>query len=177
MTAPPRIVDGQLPHGRWVCTEEEAKTAYVDGQPGDREAIWAEWQQITGALRAVVGEVPACWLSGSFFTDKPNPSDIDCLYIVDSDRLVRATQADVRHSWLLQTVAASQVKNTFGVRVDSYILEWKPTPGCDVLEGTQGYLQQRGYWDNLWCRVRDADARLDAIPRRGYLEVQLDGYK
>lgn len=177
VTAPPPIVDGWLPHGRWACTEKEAKAAYVDGRPGDRETIWREWEQITKALRSVVGEIAACWLSGSFFTDKPDPSDIDCLYIIDSVRLMEAISAEARHAQLLEIVAQSRVKELFGVRVDSYILEWIPTSGCEILEGTHGYLQQRGYWDNLWCRVRDADARLDAVPRRGYLEVHLDGYK
>jgi hypothetical protein len=176
MTTPP-LDGGWLPPGRWVCTEEEAKAVYVDGQPGDREDIWLEWQQVTSAVRDVVGEVAACWLSGSFFTDKPDPRDIDCVYIIDSTRLIDAAASDPRHAMFLYQVATSQLKDVHGVRVDSYVLEWMPTPGAEMPEEAKEYLGWRGYWDDLWCRIRDEDARLDSIPRRGYLEVYLDGYK
>ncbi|MFD0856739.1 DUF6932 family protein [Actinomadura adrarensis] len=174
---PPPLVDGQLPHGRWVCTEEEVKAAYIDGQAGDREEIWREWREVTGVLRNIVGEVAACWLSGSLFTDKPDPADVDCVYIIDVERLLTAANSDARHDAFLRYVARSQLKDVYDVRVDSYILEWTPTPGPAISDVARGYLRRRGYWDDLWCRVRDEDPRLDSIPRRGYLEVQLDGYK
>jgi hypothetical protein len=177
MTSPPPIVDGQLPPGRWVCTEQEAKAAYVDGRLGDREAIWGEWQQLTGAVRAVVGEIPACWLSGSFFTDKPDPADLDCVYIIEATRVQEASRASPRHGRFLWEVTTSQVKGSYGLRVDSFVLNWVPTPGPTPPPEAKKYLERRGYWDDLWSRVRDNDLRLDAIPRRGYLEVHLDGYK
>lgn len=74
-------------------------------------------------------------------------------------------------------MSRSQVKQTFQLPVDSYVLEWTPTPGPGVPVGARGYLEQRGYWDDLWVRVKDTDDRLDSIPRRGYLEVIVDGYR
>lgn len=177
MTALPRLTAGHLPQGRWACSEVEVHGAYVAGRPGDREAIWQEWQQVTSALRSVVGEVAACWLSGSFFTDKPSPADIDCVYVVDTARLSAAASSNQQHAAFLQLVNTSGVKQAFGVRVDTYILEWMPSPGSQPAVGTGSYLQSRGYWDDLWCRLKDADLRLGSIPRRGYLEVHLDGYK
>ncbi|MFI0406125.1 DUF6932 family protein [Actinomadura sp. 3N508] len=174
---PPQLVDGQIPLGRWVCTVEEAESTYVTGQPGERQAIWAEWQQLTGALRQLVGEVPACWLSGSFFSAKPDPADIDCVYLVDAVKFQNAAASDPRALALLSAAATGQIKDIYGVRIDSYILQWMPTPGPDPEPEARQYREARGYWDDLWSRIRDADPRLGSIPRRGYLEVIIDGYR
>ena len=65
----------------------------------------------------------------------------------------------------------------FADKGDSYVLEWMPSPGHQRPVGAEPYYGNRGYWDNLWVRVRDSDQRLDSVPRRGYLEVILDGYR
>lgn len=174
---PPKLVDGQIPMGRWVCTVDEAETEYVTGRAGDREAIWSEWQRLTRAVKQAVGEVAACWLSGSLFTDKPDPADIDCVYVIDTDQLHVAAAADPRVAAFLVRVASGRVKHVYGMRVDSFILEWIPTSGPARTPGAEQYFEDRGYWDDLWSRVKDADLRLDSIPRRGYLEVIIDGYK
>lgn len=174
---PPPLTNGKLPQGRWVCSVEETEAAYVSGQSGDREAIWSHWRSLTDALREVVGEIAACWLSGSFFTDKPDPVDIDCVYVVDHARLAEASAASPENEMFLRIVRTSQVKDRFKLRVDSYVLAWVPTAGPGKNEEAKGYFEWRGYWDDLWSRVRDDDLRLDAIPRRGYLEVHLDGYR
>ncbi|MGH3241631.1 MAG: DUF6932 family protein, partial [Spirillospora sp.] len=177
---PPQLVDGQLPPGRWVCTVEEVESSYVMGQPGEREAIWSEWRRLTSALRQVVGEVPACWLSGSFFSARPDPVDLDCVYLVDTMRIQNATTnaaaSDPRALGFLSATATGRIKGAYGMRVDSYILEWTPTLGTDPEPETKQYLEARGYWDDLWSRGHDADRRLDSVPRRGYLEVIIDGY-
>ncbi|TDB90552.1 DHA2 family efflux MFS transporter permease subunit [Actinomadura sp. KC216] len=177
----PQLVDGQLPPGRWVCTVEEAESIYVMGQPGEREAIWSEWRRLTSALRQLVGEVPACWLSGGFFSAKPDPADIDCVYLVDTVKLqnaaTNAATLDPRALSFLTATATGRIKDAYGMRVDSYILEWTPTLGTDPEPETKQYLEARGYWDDLWSRVHDADGRLDSVPRRGYLEVIIDGYR
>lgn len=174
---PPRLVDGQIPPGRWVCTAEEAESCYVTGRSGEREAIWGEWRRLTLALQKLVGEIPACWLSGSFFSAKPDPADIDCVYLVDTVRYRTATATDPRALGFLEAAATGGIKDVYGMRIDSYILEWMPTPGPEPQPGTAQYLEARGYWDDLWSRIRDTDDRLDSIPRRGYLEVIIDGYR
>jgi hypothetical protein len=175
----PALVGGHLPMGRWVCSRDEVEMAFVPAVPTDpRRLIWEQWMDLTDALQRIVGEVAACWLSGSFFSDKPVPGDIDCLYVVDTDRLATVVArgrkdeiAFVRHA------TTGKVKETYGLRIDSYIMEWVPTPGPIPGVGAQRYLSERGYWDDLWVRVKDNQPRLDSIPRRGYLEVIVDGYR
>ena len=67
-------------------------------------------------------------------------------------------------------------KTTFGLRVDSFVLEWWPTAGPGRPAIAQRYLENRGYWDDLWSRRRSTDEREDSMPRVGYLEVIIDGY-
>lgn len=175
----PSLVDGHLPMGRWVCTLGEAEASYVPADPANRRReLWDQWMSLTAALRSVVGELPACWLSGSFFSDKPVPGDIDCLYVIDTDRLADVVASgDGGRIAFLQAVTTNQVKSIFGLHVDSFVLEWMPTPGPTPAVGTERYLSSRGYWDDLWVRVKDSNHRLDSVPRRGYLEVIVDGYR
>lgn len=175
----PALSNGVLPMGRWVCTLAEAEARYVPHAPSDpRRQIWTQWQDLTQAVRSIVGEVAACWLSGSFFTTKPVPGDIDCLYVIDTDRL-DAVSASGRADVIafMQDVAFGRIKPKYGVPVDSYVLEWIPTHGPDRPVGARPYFENRGYWDDLWVRLKDSDRRLDSIPRRGYLEVIIDGYR
>lgn len=175
----PALCNGRLPMGRWTCTLPEAEAAYVPIDSGDRRReIWAQWYGLTQALRTVVGEVAACWLSGSFFTDKPVPGDIDCLYVVDTDRIEAVRASDrIDHIWFLYQVTTSMVKAAYRIPVDSFVLEWTPTPGPTRPVHARSYFEDRGYWDDLWARVKDQDTRLDSVPRRGYLEVIVDGYR
>lgn len=167
--------------GRWVCTSDEVETGFVIPDRGVRAAIWDDWVQLREALRAAVGWVPACWLSGSFFTNKGVPGDIDCLWLVEADRWVNAINSgDQALQTFLLSVASAQglsIKTAYGLKVDSYVLEWLPTAGPTRNVSAEPYFGNRGYWDDLWVRVKDSDARLDSIPRRGYLEVILDGYR
>jgi len=129
-------------------------------------------------VRDAVGRVPAVWLSGSYFTSKETPGDIDCVYVVDHEDLTRARE-DTAVANFLGVVASSQVKTYFGLEVDSFILDWWPRAGPNVGSNVrrESYLEKRGYWDDLWQRDKTAgDARAQKIPSKGYLEVILDGY-
>ena len=177
----PSLVDGQLPMGRWVCTPDEVETTFVAPDTVVRAAIWEDWLKLRDALRAAVGELPACGFSGSFFTNKKVPGDIDCLWVVDAVRWVSAFNAGDRalQTFLLAAASSSgfSMKTAYGLKVDSYVLEWVPSAGTGRDVSVEPYFGNRGYWDNLWVRVKDSDARLSSIPRRGYLEVILDGYR
>lgn len=35
---------------------------------------------------------------------------------------------------------------------------------------------RRGYWDDLWCRLRSNDDNEARVSRRGYVEVIIDGW-
>ena len=166
-----------LPLGRWSCTIEDLDSFHDSPDAQLRAELWQEWEQLTEMVRVAVGRVPAVWLSGSYFTAKERPSDIDCVYILDRDDLQRARE-NTDAATLLEVVSKSQVKNYWNLRVDSYVLEWWPrlgiNRGSDVRRET--YLEMRGYWDDLWQRDRTGDNRSQKIPRKGYLEVILDGY-
>lgn len=175
MTLPPLAATGLLPPGRFVCSPTDVEAAFVAGRDPARQSLWFDWLQLTSLLRTVVGSVPAAWLSGSFLTSKPVPGDIDCLYIVDVDH-VRAAMADRARARVLDVIARNEVKAAFNLNVDSFVLEWCPVPGA---AGTAPplYYQHRGYWDDLWVRHRDPDPRTESLPRRGFLEVTIDGYR
>ncbi|MBW8485119.1 DUF6932 family protein [Actinomadura parmotrematis] len=170
------MVDGHIPLGRWVCTVEEAEAQYIAGRGEPHEQIWADWKNFTSALRQVLGEIPACWLGGSLFTDKPDPGDIDCVYVIDATRLANPAIDSPQALNLLGAVLENRLKKEFNLRIDSFILPWIPTPGPIPTAQAEGYLQRRGYWDDFWSRIRDPNDRLSSIPRRGYLEVIIDGY-
>jgi len=164
--------------GRWVCTPDEVEAAFVTPDTGVRQAIWEDWKVLHAALRMVVGEIAACWVAGSFVSDKATPGDIDCVWIVDAQRWVQAwNAADPQARQLLFEAAKGYIKPRRNIQVDSYVLEWMPSPGPNPVVGGDSYYGRRGYWDDLWVRVKDPDQRLDSIPRRGYLEVILDGYR
>lgn len=170
----PQLEAGQLPQGRWNCTPSEVEAAFVS-EGSSREPIWNDWITLTATMRRIVGYLPSVWMSGSFFTDKPVPGDIDCVYLVDTVDFQRALGPRDADSQLLWAIANSRSKGVLGLNVDSYVLEWAPSGGAAL--STPVYYKYRGYWDDLWVRVKDPDPRLDSIPRRGYLEVTLDGYR
>ena len=170
----PALVGDDLPLGRWPASAAELEHAFVSGQGDVRAAIWDEWNELTAALRYVV-PVAAAWIGGSFLTSKPEPGDIDGVYVIDWAAAFVA-RSDLRKAQLLQAVAQNRIKTTFGLRVDSFVLEWWPTAGPGRPAIAQRYLENRGYWDDLWSRRRSTDEREDSMPRVGYLEVIIDGY-
>lgn len=171
----PALASGSLPLGRWPATLAELEAAYVAGKSAKRQQIWQDWLDLTAALRDATGAVPAAWLSGSFLTNKPEPRDLDSVYLIEWPAL-RTMHADPQRAAFIQAVAGSQVKDMFGLSVDSFIIEWWPTAGPQRQPWASRYRDERGYWDDLWSRERSADLRQDALPRRGYVEVILDGY-
>ncbi len=177
---PPRGADG-FTIGRYFVDPHEVKSVICAlPDAAHREEIWSEWEQLTQIVRQEVGPVAACWLSGSFFTDKDKPGDLDSLYVIHHDVLA-ALDVNGNGARVVHLMNTFQVKVVLGLRVDAPILPWWPRPGR--IPGQNGdrltrYLQQRGYWDDLWSRVRDsAHPTEDSLIRRGYLEVIVDGYK
>lgn len=167
-----------LPFGRHSCTLSEfASSAFVTRNE-TRSEIWTGFSLLLDALRDCVGEVAACWIGGSYLLDSESPSDIDCLFIIDHERL-NAARLDSEQRGVISTIANSGVKQAWDLPVDTYILEWHPRAGVD--EGTalrkEQYLQYRGYYDDFWSRIRSPNIRQASIPQRGYLEVIIDGYK
>lgn len=172
---PLSLVDGRLPLGRWSATELDVEAAFVTGWPDRRRQIWEDWLGLKEAVQEAVGVLPAAWLGGSFFTDKPEPGDIDSVFVIEAAKLLAAKISPTK-AQILQVVADNQVKDTFGLKVDSFILEWVPRPGTVKADWATPYRDQRGYWDDLWSRERSRDPRRESVPTRGYVEVIIDGY-
>jgi len=166
-----------LPLGRWIAVPADLDELTKIGDEDHRRALVSEWRTLTDAVRSAVGRVPACWLGGSFFTTKERPSDLDCVYVLHHDDL-QAAQSDPEKAQFLAAIVGKGARENFGLRVDTYYLDWWPRPG--TLRGSEerrsGYLQDRGYWDDLWSRSREGELAEQKLPRRGYLEVIVDGY-
>lgn len=172
--SPPPMVNGCIPPGRWRVDRDAVRAAYAVGSP--RFEIWEEWSDFTDALRQALGRIAVCWLSGSFFTDKQTPGDIDCVYFVEHD-VCKAANADANTARLVGIATRNQAKQVFGIRVDTFVVERVPWDPPLAHAGSKVYLTYRGYWDELWSMMRDNDSQVAARPRRGYLEVVIDGYR
>lgn len=173
---------GHIPPGRYRTTLDETRAFFVDATSfggTQRAAIWEEWLEVTAALRAVV-PVISVWLSGSFISAKQGPSDLDCTYWIDVADLA-AVQADPQKNTQLGAFFQNGWLKTQGLRVDPYLGTWRPIidPVTRMSED-DAYYWGRGHWDDFWQRARSAPgtpaSRLDTFPRRGYLEVELDGH-
>ena len=122
----------------------------------------------------------AAWIGGSYLTIKEEPDDIDCVYLVDTEDVLGLPDSSRA---VLQAFAGGKVlRNSFGLRLDTFVLHWVSTSGVQrAAPEVREYHSSRGYWDDLWSRLRSgsksaAPVRLDSHPRRGYVEVILDGY-
>ena len=166
-----------LPLGRWPATPEALEVFAAMPDQTHRARILDDWHTLTAAVRDATGVLPACWLSGSFFTTKDHPSDLDCVYIVHHDALSAAGQ-DPDKAKFLQAVTGHGARENFGLQIDAYFLAWWPRVGTNrgSVERRENYLETRGYWDDLWSRSRHGELADSKYPRRGYLEVVIDGY-
>lgn len=167
-----------IPLGRHQATFEELKASGITDSTSVRSEIWSGFELIFDAVHEAVGEIAACWIGGSYLSDKPNPSDLDCVFIIDQELLLRA-RSDPEKRTLLAMIANSEAKYRLQLKVDTYILEWHPQHGVDEGDSRRKeyYLQVRGFYDDLFARSRAGSQRSQSIPVQGYLEVIVDGYK
>jgi len=183
----PAIAAGQdaLDLGRHPATLVELESRFVS-DPGltsssTRAGIWQEFIAATELLRLNL-PVAAVWVGGSFATTKLNPSDIDCTYLIDAQHAA-AIQGDPIKAGVLAQFATPNSLRPLGYRVDHYVCIWRDVPNPAIVPRTSvewDYYRVRGHWDDWWQRRRVSPAgtvtRDDALPRRGYVEVILDGF-
>lgn len=173
----------ELPQGRYATTLEFFETTYVLSQPFSgsttRGKIWADFKVALNLLRSVV-PIASVWVGGSFTTSKVNPSDIDCLFVIDSDDLLEAHK-DSDNAQIVAWFAVPGLLKLNNLLVDSYVLPWRAVTEPHLLEDDDlEYYRARGYWDDWWQRQRVVPDQLDrrnTFPQRGYLEVIVDGLK
>nr|WP_218062937.1 hypothetical protein [Arthrobacter sp. SDTb3-6] len=150
------------------------------GTSTDRRAkLWDDFLTATALLRS---HVPVCavWMGGSYFTIKPEPDDIDCVFLVEAS----AAESAINESAAVIGAFASgkSVRRGLGLELDTFILPWAPDATTGMSHPfVRDYYRTRGYWDDLWSKMRSGSkgatpVKLDSHPRRGYLEVILDGY-
>jgi hypothetical protein len=170
--------EGLLPCGRFVATAGEVEAALVKADllaaSSTRSQVWADFLAVVDLIRDRRVKVPAAFVSGSFVTNRLDPEDVDASVIIDVSRVTNPkTIASV------QSIVANT--RTLGLNVDAFLIHWFP-------DGTEhgrapAYWEQRGHWDDFWQRYvpnkqdRDFPQRAHAMPKRGYLEVILDGYR
>jgi hypothetical protein len=163
----PALVEatGALPLGRYPATLDEVASRYATNDR--RRKIWADFLKSTGMVRALA-TIHSVWLSGSYLTGKDQPGDIDTVYWV--------TANDPRAMQALVLMTRQHALKTSGLDVDFYALPYEPTPGHRSV-GQRQYSEARGYWDDLWSRIKSTNPDIEKLIRRGYLEVIIDGYQ
>lgn len=174
----PSLAGDHLPVGRHRCTRDELDAFF--STDAARRSLLEEFDHATDALQAIVGTVCAAWVGGSLVSSKIDPQDIDVVYVVEDTLIDEARAANPLNERRLQAFANGVGLKNAGLRVDSYLLTWRPNPEPVARDNSDiSYQKFRGYWDDFWQRTRsgeDPRVRADALPRRGYLEVVIDGF-
>lgn len=179
---PQLTADGFLPPGRYPATLRDVHGRFVlaaeftKSEP--RIDIWNRFTSALDLLKELPCRYPMALLGGSFTTSKLDPGDIDASVLVD--RTTAAT--DELRAELDQRF--NLIQNDLDL--DVFPVWWVPTNGAappnDTDHPSTHYLLYRGYWDDWWPRYvpkpeRNPFQRHHAFPRRGYLEVTIDGFQ
>lgn len=180
--------EGHLPRGRYSCNLDEFEERFVTSETfvssDTRSSIFADFLSAMNLLKEFSSElIESIWCGGGFTSAKPNPKDIDITVIVNSyafNSLSESNQLRLRK--LLNKGGFKEL----GLKVDGFFMTrdqianpW--LKGSEVSEEVTPYLSKRGAWDDWWSRVRVYGAEgqkpvvEDATPRRGYVEVIIDG--
>lgn len=185
--------DGYLPLGRHSCDPDEAKALLVDNplfeDSRTRAELWTNFERYLTIFLTLEDRysellpgplVDRVWLGGSFVSAKRDPRNIDTTSFVN-----RAAHTAIR---------GKEGAGVFSKSRDYFLDEFKLSPlfvyyepvvsvfKLDELEDSQrAYLLSRGAWDDWWQRRRqDGERQAPTVetcePRRGYLEVVLNGW-
>lgn len=181
---------GFLPLGRHRTTEAEIRSRFVDhsdfATSSTRAAVWDEYELGRDLLRSKV-RIHSVWIGGSFLTSKVDAKDIDALFIVNGRDYIKQTIDGRRvvDGFTPRRDASGDLVRAHGLNLlDSFLLMWSPFTRFNpwVIPEHTEYAVGRGYWDDWWPRDRynkpdgEPPHWRDAIPLRGYLEVELDDF-
>ena len=177
---PPITADGHLPLGRHRCDLGELEQTFVlDAQfrsSAVRKEIFGDLCQVIELFNAFGTDLmELVWVGGSFTSDKPDPGDIDCLFMLDQE--VFDSLSNTQRAKLLKLKRKDYVREKFNLKVEPFILvreEFEnPWEKDWVAEKAVHYLAARGAWDDWWQRIRGTAGGTSSTPVRGYLEVTL----
>lgn len=185
MPIPDLSAEGMLPLGRFSCTLEALEDRFVDDPQfvtsSTRSQIFEDFLAVVGLLRAFAPDLIECvWIGGSFVTDRLDPDDIDCLFVLHGPTF-DALPSNAARSRVKRFNTKDYVRSQLNMRVESFLLIRVPFANPWTKGGVHPeaapYTQVRGAWDDWWLRTRTGEApdeppRIEsAEPRRGYLEV------
>lgn len=168
---------GNLPRGRWFFNLADAEARFVTGPEfvGScrRSMLWADLQTAIAAIHALKVRIPSLFMGGSFSTHKLDPDDIDVTFIVDNS-VIRNPQTWGRLEGYVRGLGQA------GLGVEGFLLPWDAQGNERLISGD--YLCRRGKWDDWWQRdvpklQRNSPVRSHSLPKRGYVEVEVDGYR
>ena len=177
---PPLTPDGHLPLGRHRCDLGEFEQAFVADAMFQtsvvRDEIFGDLLQVIDLFKAFgVDLIESIWVGGSFTSDKSDPGDIDCLFMLDET--VFSSLSGTQRAKLLKLKRKDYVLEKFDLKVEPFILvreEFEnPWEKDWVTEKAVHYLAARGAWDDWWQRIRNVSGGTSSTPVRGYLEVTL----
>lgn len=171
-------IDLSLHPGRTIADFEFIRETWAFNDR--RTALLDQLIDFTSLVRGVV---PICslWIGGSYLSDKERPNDIDAVMLIDGENIDRLTDSGERR--LVTTEGLHEFCSELGLSVDVSLHAWRALPSvAELTDADWQLLQDRGFWDDLWQRVRSVpkgsrSTRLCSLPRRGYVEVLIDGFK
>lgn len=188
MGVPVFETSGLLPHGRFACDMDEFERVFVLGalfsQSTTRKNIFGDFRTALNVVEAIAPSiVERVWIGGGFTSDKPDPSDLDATFLLNAN--VHDSLDEMARERLEALLTHGGFK-ALDLSVDGFMLvrrevanPWTSDGG--VRSNATPYLVRRGAWDDWWSRDRvhgTADEKPkveDAVPRRGYVEVMIDG--
>lgn len=171
---PPFNDEGNLPQGRWVSDLDEVYTALVEAPAFESSSTRRECFEQLEKFLALAGKrftIPAIFLGGTFVTAKIDPSDADFSALLDVSGFA---DMDPRYDVVKNLFLNGRARLH---RCDPYWIPWRPS----WTQADGDYARARGSWDDWWQRdvpksSRGLELREHGMPRRGYLEVIVDGY-
>lgn len=187
MGVPSLTAEGFLPRGRFPCTLEELEDEFVDHErfrdSSSRDEIFGHFLSAVELLNSFDSSlIENVWVGGSFVTDRIDPDDIDCLFVL-SGPVYDALPSNNKRNQVKQFNRKGWLRERYGLRVESFLLVRVPFANPwdrgGVHVDAAPYAQVRGAWDDWWLRTRtgetaDEEPRIEsAEPRRGYMEVTL----
>jgi len=187
VSIPTRSAEGFLPLGRYLCGLEEFKAEFVDAaqftSSASRAGIFQDLLGVIDILEDLSADlIESIWIGGSFVTDKLDPDDIDCLFVL-SGVAFDGLSSNTKRRRVTQFNVDGWTRRKLRLRVETFILVRvafaNPWERGGVHPDAAPYTQVRGAWDDWWLRVRTGEGPTDppriesAEPKRGYLEVLL----
>ncbi|MFD5868319.1 DUF6932 family protein [Corynebacterium sp. NPDC060344] len=161
--------DLTLPPGRFPMTFDEIETTWAFN--GHRKVLLSEAQRYLEAVGKLT-PIHAAWIGGSYLTNKDSPGDVDMSLLIDNEYYLARQQ-------FLNARSLHILARSMNVRVDAYPIPRDHRRTNLTTPAEEKNLVGRGYWDDWWLRRRSIPPEsydLEPHPRRGYAEVNINGY-